>query len=615
MRIQFEFIGDEFVQLYEGFGLKQNLAAGPGQSLSTILKRCNLQVKDKLILAHVTTVAFWQFYDTDLQHRKWTSDNIIFMSQADKANAIPINPYISVDLEAGDSEHEEHFIRKHLIHRYPRLLALAIILIEIGLNDTLQRETRADEVHQSNQDWNTAIFGLERLKQAAWGGFSNKSVYEDVIHACLQSKNYDVDTKDNQKSTVICQRRQAIHNQVVGPIQRLVETGFPASNEQVRCFELKRTVDIKLSEPVIDPGIRKGTLAHFHGEHSNPLLWLDDLVKISARILKLRARILKLRATTTTRLGNNCAKVKVAILDTGCDPSAQCFIKKPGLLSNIKAWKDFTTSISEEKVDVDGHGTFMAALLSSTAPIAELHIARVAKSSDDILGSSSSIVEVSPQLHKCTYKDNTLIGIQAIQWAAMKQEVDIISMSFGFQACHTQQTEDIKNAIMAVVARRKSKIIILASAGNFGPAQDEAFPACHHCVISMRATDPMGTFHSTNPTHDALQAIVLGTFGDSLPSWLTDCDREVYKPGSSAATAVAAGIAAFVLEHANILNEAYGPSPDLEKMRTWEGMKRVLERMSSDKGNRQYFLNPVAFYGNLKHDELYYKFNDILRPA
>lgn len=188
-------------------------------------------------------------------------------------------------------------------------------------------------------------------------------------------------------------------------------------------------------------------------------------------------------------------------------------------------------------------------------------------------------------------------------------------MSFGFQSGHRKEIEDITNAITKVVDRRKSKVIFMASAGNFGPYQREAFPASHNQVIAMRATDPMGTFHRTNPDHDMHHSIVLGTYGDNLPSWLTACNPNVYKPGSSAATAVAAGIAAFVLDHAIALTRKHGWSEHLMKMWNVNGMKQVLQKMSSDQGNGQYFVNPVAFYGDLSpgSTDFYYRFIDILR--
>lgn len=409
VRIQFEFAGDDLFKVYGGFGVEQGPAGGPGNSLSMILKQYNLQVKDRLMLAHIITVAFWQFYDTDLQHRKWTSDVIIFMPEAN--SSIPIKPYISVgELDAVDPQHKEHFIREDLIHRYPRLLALAIILIEIGLNDTLQPASGLTEVSQSNTDWTAARNGLKQLRQAEWDGFSHKSVYDEVIDSCLKSNNYDIHAKNHQDDSDIHQRRQTIYNQVVRPIQRLVETGFPGTTEQLRYFELRTPMDAKCPESKDEPDVLSNVLPSFHSKQANPQHWLFDLARINGGIRRFRKELEKpevkknrpevpiaIRDTSCDSSAKcfDSTNVRVAILDTGYDPSAKCFNGREKLSQNFKGWKDFTSSASKVKVDDDGHGTFMAALLSSTAPNAELYIARVAESSENILQSSSAIVEVS----------------------------------------------------------------------------------------------------------------------------------------------------------------------------------------------------------------------------
>lgn len=169
-------------------------------------------------------------------------------------------------------------------------------------------------------------------------------------------------------------------------------------------------------------------------------------------------------------------------------------------------------------------------------------------------------------------------------------------MSFGFPREHS--VNEIDRAISEVLLERENKVILFASAGNFGSHQDETFPATHELVISMRATTPMGVFLNTNPNHDSNGPIVLGTTGDEFPAHLQEYQPRACRPGTSAATVVAAGVAATVLAYATVLPAASGfPVPDdFQDLWTFRGMRKILRKMSDCKGNRQWFLNPVKFF-------------------
>jgi hypothetical protein len=189
---------------------------------------------------------------------------------------------------------------------------------------------------------------------------------------------------------------------------------------------------------------------------------------------------------------------------------------------------------------------------------------------------------------------------QALRWAGIECKADIISMSFGF----SDAAYDISQAIQEVELRRRNSIIFLASAGNLGPHQNEHFPARHPSVISMRTTNFMGTFSPNNPVHPRNGRSVFGTFGDNIPPRLQQYQPSVCLPGSSVATAVAAGMAAAFLSYAAILAKIYmtsipsGKHIELEFKKLWtkDGMEKMFHRMSEDVGEGCRFLNPVKFF-------------------
>ena len=171
-------------------------------------------------------------------------------------------------------------------------------------------------------------------------------------------------------------------------------------------------------------------------------------------------------------------------------------------------------------------------------------------------------------------------------------------MSFGFPL----DNELISRAIEDV--ERERRIIFLASAGNNASYQEETFPARHKSVISIRATDCEGTFSASNPPIFEGVTPTLGTFGDDLPSPMRMVMSErfgskVCEPGSSIATAVAAGIAASTIAYAEVLSVVL-PVPAEENpltyLKTGEGMKRVLERMAPGQTGQMRFVNPIWFW-------------------
>lgn len=174
-------------------------------------------------------------------------------------------------------------------------------------------------------------------------------------------------------------------------------------------------------------------------------------------------------------------------------------------------------------------------------------------------------------------------------------------MSFGFPAFDNEAYGPISKAIDEVKMKRDGQIIFLASAGNSGVYEDETFPATHSSVISVRATNCLGEFTNTNPRRRSGDSEVFGAIGDDIPPHLRGFYPEVSLPGSSAATAVAAGTAVIMLAYVLILPQLLEIEIKYHKLKllwTTEGMRRMFMKMSDDMGQQQRFLNPVKFFCN-----------------
>lgn len=174
-------------------------------------------------------------------------------------------------------------------------------------------------------------------------------------------------------------------------------------------------------------------------------------------------------------------------------------------------------------------------------------------------------------------------------------------MSFGFP----KDDDGIIQAIDAVKSERNGKVIFLASCGN-SPTEDENFPARHPLVLSIYATDCHGVFLPANARPRSDGPIVLGTYGNNIPDNICVHIENLYPnicaPGSSVATAVAAGISATMLGFVSVLLKGVAGSVDrnaerkLQLLWSSNGMESLFKRMVRDKSGRQWFVDPISFW-------------------
>lgn len=597
------------------FDLPLNIHSGCGIRLSQLLKEAELTIEHKIKLSYTVARAFWQFYSSDLMKARWTSEDIWFI-HLDKtfvqSDDIPLRAFVSFPF--GSQFHEapgECCGKGESSHCYPRILYLGIILLEIGLGQSLS--TRRCSVnnlagHITSTHWN-ARAKLSELKKADWDGFQWKDYYVKAIGNCLEPVKFKDTTVRKEirpqggRSDIISlldqsleERRRALFQNVVTPLFWLATVGFDNSEEVLRVpirKKLQRQSAFAGDDELQEFWREKRALPSFSSTGiANTEEYLADLRKIADHIERYRrkAKIKK--------------PIRVAILDTGCKIDL-AFFQNPNRSKRIRGWKDFTASGSAVATDVFGHGTFMARLLMDVAPIVEVYLVRVAEKTDDLQNSQNMIAEVRP----CSHIANFLtIWYQAIEHAGLdpKWNVDIVSMSFGYFDKPGMSHTIIEEAIEKVKKGRKGKILFLASAGNSSKRRED-FPASHKDVISIYAGDSEGVFLKKSPAHSGKK---LGTYGKDIPSSIVDEVKECFpdadlSSGTSIATAIAAGIVAMMLSYAEALTSLMGRNAVEEicaKLFTKKGMEHMLEAMSPPCNNKEHFINPIWFWGENDKD-------------
>jgi hypothetical protein len=197
-----------------------------------------------------------------------------------------------------------------------------------------------------------------------------------------------------------------------------------------------------------------------------------------------------------------------------------------------------------------------------------------------------------------------------------KCKANIISMSFGWTkevVVAGKGDRVISQAIQRAVTNAGERILFFAAASNYGANAKELFPANHGWVTTIRATNHLGGFPDLNaPPQDSKRNF--GTLGINVPcARLGLTQKEISMTGTSAATPIAAGIAALVLGYANLRLASKGIcEPDCHKWKElWskKGMEAMFWQLSRPTQTLDcYYLSINSFVntveGDIKRDRM-----------
>jgi hypothetical protein len=114
--------------------LNDNLANESSKSLAQILKSPGISSKQRLLLAYTIVKSFWQLYGSSWTRTSWTTEMIQLLSEDNKNDILYSSPFLDFSTQHPDCSLTEEPLREpsYIIHKYPRILGLAIILLEIA---------------------------------------------------------------------------------------------------------------------------------------------------------------------------------------------------------------------------------------------------------------------------------------------------------------------------------------------------------------------------------------------------------------------------------------------------------------------------------------------------
>ena len=370
----------------------------PSMALSTVLQEHRLDTRMRVTLGYILARSVWQYYNSDWMKCVWTSETIHFITEHNIEDATTdlyiTKPYLTVQFDETSRIDNNS---TGAVHQDPTILALGIMLVEIGRGTALQRPTNlypnSSSSGKLNSDWTQASILVNSKK--LWPGFdsttANSSLqmtelelgYRQAVKNCLDPKLFKkraINPNENQAKDMK-QSHEVLYQSVVAVLETLMRDSKymdDIDNEDAaRLGERQQLTKSVAQAPSVvfleDPIQLK--------DRSRAEKWLDR-VDLLQRKMKLDIH---------SRPAQD--RIRVAVIDTGCDVESEFFHGKRGRRLPQNSWKDFVNE-SVRPIDEDGHGTAMVSLVMNMAPQANIYVARVARRPLDLDESIDNVAKV-----------------------------------------------------------------------------------------------------------------------------------------------------------------------------------------------------------------------------
>jgi hypothetical protein len=242
----------KILQLRDLAGIDDDIAPKQSIPLAEVLQRHDLVDKRKLLLAYTLAKSFWQFYTSDWMGSRWTTNSLQFFPERrdndddehDESDRILYgSPYFSLSTQKEDSLLSAEFLEtQSVVHRYPRVLALGTILLEIGRRRRRRDRNETLQHRHGNLDNGAATpeekisTDLNEIRNALKRGTSPKfdiqgevrHTYKIILENCSDPKLFELDAANQpglgENGTLTMEERRAIiYKRIVYPLRLVLE--------------------------------------------------------------------------------------------------------------------------------------------------------------------------------------------------------------------------------------------------------------------------------------------------------------------------------------------------------------------------------------------------------
>ncbi|CAM1505024.1 Fc.00g106610.m01.CDS01 [Cosmosporella sp. VM-42] len=588
----------QFIEWCEG--ARSWVPNSPSVSLNTILRNHTLSKKMKYILSFLLSKSVWQFYHTEWMGKEWTKDSIHFMFErrgtANSAGVYLNEPFISSHFDPKANQDDARFRP----HKFPKIKALGIILLEIELGIVIEDHFGPDCFAIDGEvNVDADLFAALEL-------YDNPDKLEDtfpllktVIGDCLRPSKFVAHRNSIEEVRTALQQHVVDHlHTLVGlygqpeklelrPTVMMDPSKLPPvvrnSSRRPPLSPKDENVQMQQSQPGCDHSqncsspppntlLKRAPIALEHGalrprkvlgsvatciRHVSSEDWFDELDKLNDVLCSMPGEI-----------DQTYHRVRVAVIDTGINGS-------DSYAKHISGYKDFVGGNDEIKQDNTGHGTNSVKLIYKMYDQAEVYVARVFEYSE-------------------ANEDTQDLMLQAIQHAREVWKADIISIASGFEKDHPATRRAIKRAAT-------DGILIFAAASNYGNIRHVTFPARMQDVICVFCTDGRAKVSSSiNPAPQTTKSKNFAILGEGVmvPPSTTDLVT-----GTSVATCIAAGLAGRLLDFSR-QKDCQNRIRCAENLASVEGISAVFAHMAKGAEDHNYnCVVPGRLLQHLDEDE------------
>ena len=290
-------LGDGLKRKGERIPPRRFLTNTPSTSLESLLERAKLTEKHQAILSYLLVHSVWQYYDSKWED--WSSKTVQFMSERigldDSLEVIFVNrPFLSSRFDKNSPDINEATraadkgnarkgglkkqrpvqqapkVQERKSHKYPKILALGILLLEIQLGRNL-KSLENNDYYDHDRKIAQHLLALDLLKDKRWWPPKNGwMAIKEMVEICIDDKK-SRQTFGTDRSMV----RQKLYEQIVVPFQALTHKACePKGIEDVEPVTLERVPESDLTQAmadlsISDPDVEVSTsLSHMDNEGS-----------------------------------------------------------------------------------------------------------------------------------------------------------------------------------------------------------------------------------------------------------------------------------------------------------------------------------------------------------
>lgn len=208
--------------------LNDNLANESSKSLAQILKSPGISSKQRLLLAYTIAKSFWQLYGSSWTRTSWTTETIQLLSEDNKNDILYSSPFLDFSTQHPDCSLAEEPLREpsYIIHKYPRILGLAIILLEIAGERKASCQATSQPLQADTGFSNLPIkiaIDMKRIHNALrdpeWPDIDITGVrdaYKTILEQCASQTPF-------QQAKNADERRRVLYRMVVRPLKELLK--------------------------------------------------------------------------------------------------------------------------------------------------------------------------------------------------------------------------------------------------------------------------------------------------------------------------------------------------------------------------------------------------------